>query len=69
MAYINGALPSEFLAAASVDDRVHAWVDPSQPGDDGEDDRVGDALGADAADHVSYKERQPADDEHAHHRP
>lgn len=60
--------PSKVPAPAGVDDGVHGGVDPAEPGDDGADEfLVLDAAAAHAAQQVDHKERQPADDEDAHH--
>ena len=59
--------PSEILAEAGVDDRVHAGVDPAEPVEDSHDER-GEVAGlADAGNGVDDEEGEPADDEDPHH--
>jgi hypothetical protein len=60
--------PSKIPRPASVDDGVHARVDPSEPSDDGDDSfRIVNARLAESREQISDEERQPTSDEHAHH--
>ena len=64
----NFTVPSEIAGPASVDDGVHARVDPSEPSDDGDDPfRVVDARLTESREQIRHEERQPTRDEHAHH--
>ena len=61
-------IPSEVAGPARVDDGIHAGIDPSEPGDDGDDAlRLVDARQAERGEQVRDEEREPARDEHAHH--
>ena len=59
--------PPEVVAAAGVDDGVHAGVDPAEPVEDSHDERGEGAGLADAGNGVDDEEGEPADDEDPHH--
>lgn len=64
------SLPTKISAPAGVYDRIHSAVDPTQPRNSGEHDLLLPyALGAKTGPEVDDEEREPTDDEDAHHDP
>ena len=65
---LGTVLPSKIPRPASVDDGVHARIDPSEPSDDGDDSfRIVNARLTECRQQIGDEERQPTCDEHAHH--
>lgn len=61
-------IPSKIPGPASVDDRIHSGIKPSEPGDNGDNlFRIVNAGRAEGGQEISHEEREPTGYKDAHH--